>query len=162
MEKQELEDERKEEMDYIQRMLWSALTTTTPKQRHICYASLYGTEAQLTDALAISGLTLAPNVFAALTAPCVPPLDIFKGLPLPPSETWGVYLAVLEKDGDKPMLYVGSETARVGGVATRVRQYTSTPLTRSDTRPARLRNALFDGYSIPMRRLGENSLTNVI
>lgn len=46
------------------------------------------------------------------------------------------------------MLYVGSGTARAGGVSIRVRQYTQTPLSQSDTRPTRLRNALFDGYEM--------------
>ncbi|KAI5370716.1 Putative translation protein, beta-barrel domain superfamily [Septoria linicola] len=57
-------------------------------------------------------LKLAPGLDSVLSSDSPPSLDFFRSLPQPSNSPgqWGVYVLLLEREGSKPRLYIGSGT----------------------------------------------------
>lgn len=79
----------------------------------------------LEDIFGLLGPSFAPGLFELLNAAAPATISWFRSLPPVPvsRQIWGVYAFVMEKQGYRPRLYVGSRTAETAGVRSRMLQH---------------------------------------
>lgn len=94
-----------------------------------------------------SPLSLAPNLGSILAANKPPTIAFFKSLPSPSSQTWGIYALLFEKAGCQPLLYIGSGTSSLNGVASRLHYYKP----GASNLPRFVKQAFEDNYHISHR-----------
>ena len=75
-----------------------------------------------------------------------PNISFFEDLPDAHVRLWGVYALLLKKDGEKPMLYIGSGTAARVGLKSRMACYT-----RGASLPRYVSRAMDNGYEVTYR-----------
>lgn len=98
----------------------------------------------LEDIFGLLGPSFAPGLFELLNAAAPATISWFRSLPPVPvsRQIWGVYAFVMEKQGDRPRLYVGSRTAETAGVRSRMLQH----LDGISQVPARVARAKTEGF----------------
>ena len=72
-----------------------------------------------------SPLSVAPGLDLVLSSNTPPSIEFFKQLPRPSTtiKQWGIYAIVIERPGEPPKLYIGSDTSADGGIQRRVNSY---------------------------------------
>lgn len=98
----------------------------------------------LEDIFGLLGPSFAPGLFELLNAAAPATISWFRSLPPVPvsRQIWGVYAFVMEKQGDRPRLYVGSRTAETAGVRSRMLQH----MDGISQVPARVARAKTEGF----------------
>lgn len=82
------------------------------------------TERTSLDSIAdATPLSFPPQLSSTLTSPEPPPFSFFLGLPSASPGQWGVYACCLEKEGEAPLLYIGSGTNASTGLLGRTNAY---------------------------------------
>jgi hypothetical protein len=106
--------------------LWVVLSLTPRSMKHPFYAKVFPVFEDLEGLLSKSPVSLAPGLWEVLRSSSPPTISFLKRLPVYSPrfyKHWGVYLHVLEKDGDhRPKIYIGSGTSKQG-VGARLNQY---------------------------------------
>lgn len=123
---------------------WTCLCTAPENQKHPIYDKVFPSQAALEQLLS-SSLGFAPGLFEAMQAGTPPDLSFFKSLPTVRDfkKHWAVYVVVLEKQGCRGKIYVGSGTEASNGVAVRLANYHNGTLV-----PRHVAKALSNGYTI--------------
>jgi hypothetical protein len=70
-------------------------------------------------------ISLPTSVQTIMDSDKPPPFSFFKSLPAASPIVWGIYAVCLEKEHEKPLLYIGSGTSGSLGVRSRVASYKS-------------------------------------
>ncbi|KAK4935417.1 carbamoyl-phosphate synthase (glutamine-hydrolyzing) cpa2 [Elasticomyces elasticus] len=124
---------------------WTCLNDTHFNAKNPLFARFFTSEEDLNTIAAATSLMFCPGLWEVIHATTPPTIEWFKGLPTCNSLwlIWGVYLLVLEKDGCRPLIYIGSGTSAMCGVIVRFKQYDDLFLL-----PLRLEEALEMGYII--------------
>jgi hypothetical protein len=111
--------------------------------RHALYWKFLSTDVLIVGFLSILSISFAPTLVDTYRSSLLPTIAFFKTLPSDFEKKWAVYVRVLEKDGHRPKLYIGSATAASGGVSIRLQQYE-----KPHMRPFLVRLAMSNGYDI--------------
>ena len=107
---------------------WSCLTQNT-SWINFRFKQIFTTQARLSAAFDLAGLTFCPGLFCIMQAATPPALTWFKSLSADiPKHVWGVYILVLEKPGCCRKLYIGSGTAMSRGARARVQEHFRDPM----------------------------------
>jgi hypothetical protein len=129
--------------DYMLDVSWKCVDTSSINPRFRVVAS---TKHDLASLFQSMGLRYCSGLSDIVQATSPPPITWFKTLPNNISRGyWGVYVLVLQKDGHRPCLYIGSGTDTGRGVACRVKSYY---YASGNTVPYYVRKYQQNGYSI--------------
>lgn len=103
----------------------------------------------------LSPLEFAPGLLQIFRSRTAPTISYFKTLPLHLDRPWAVYLLVLEKDGHRPRIYIGSGTKSECGVRSRMSSYDRRSRTENpdDAIPHYVETSLQEGYAITHKGL---------
>jgi hypothetical protein len=93
-------------------LVWQCLNTTPKKQKSWIYSRVFPSQVVLESILACASIIFAPALFETL-----------QNASGRISKRWAAYVIVLEKQGCRPKLYVGSGTQAQRGVSNRLVQY---------------------------------------
>jgi hypothetical protein len=129
--------------EYILWLVWSCLSLTPAALKNPVFAMIFNTEDMLEQCWLDFLLVLAPGLLDVLKAATPPTIAYFKTLSTVFEKRWGVYLLVLEKQGCRPKIYIGSGTNSVRGLVARMYCYTSGKVLHRF-----VKLALDDGYQI--------------
>ena len=101
------------------------LFETTELQRDPMFHFMFPSESELKNFASTRRISFAPELMKILKSPTPPTLEDLKSLPKLPTKTkvWAVYLLVLEREGEKPEIYIGCGTESIYGVKSRFNQY---------------------------------------
>ena len=91
-------------------LTWTCLDTVGEKQKHVVYGKVLSSYEALEQLLTSASVVFAPGLFEVLQAISPPTIAYFKGLPSGYLKLWAIYLLVLEQDGRRPKIYIGSAT----------------------------------------------------
>lgn len=127
-------------------LTWTCLSTCPNQQKHPLFSKVLSTKAILDQLLSSVSVAFAPGLFDVLQSSTPPTVAFFKTLPTHCHELWAVYLIVLEAQGRRPKIYIGSGTDARKGVSGRLPIYHDS--STSKILPSHVRNVLRDGYSI--------------
>lgn len=125
-------------------LTWACLSLTHRALKNLVLDTVFPTEREMEKIMQLSPLEYAPgllHIFRSLTAPTI---SYFKTLPLHLDKLWAVYLLVLEKNGHRPRIYIGSGTSSEAGVRSRMFSYDN----RSRTIPSYVETSLKEGFAI--------------
>lgn len=127
-------------------LTWTCLSLTPGAIKNGMYDHFYPSFQVLKEFMLEAGLSFAPGLFDILQSEIPPTIGFFEKLPLLLQEKiFGVYLLVLEKDGHRPRIYVGSATESRRGFRSRYAHYTSSG---NSTRPFHVQRSLDSGYTL--------------
>lgn len=124
-------------------LVWQCLSTCPENQNQWIFGHVLPTQDMVESMLSSAFLLFAPGLFEVIQASTPPNIAFFKTLPANFSKRWGIYALVLEKQGCRPKIYIGSGTGCNGGVSRRLAQYN----TKVNV-PRYVAMALEDGYVI--------------
>lgn len=127
--------------EYILWLVWSLLVLTPEHLKNPAIALILTSQDVVEEVMSV--FSFAPSLWDAVQDASQPSLAFFKSLPTTCKNLWGVYLLVLEKDGHRPMIYVGSGTDSTYGILRRFLQYDA-----RQSLPSRIGPALDNGYTI--------------
>lgn len=114
-----------------------------------CFRIVLPSQPILSGLLDAAGLVYCPGFFDVLQAEAPPSSDWIEKLSTSiPFNVWGVYVMVLRRTGNKPLLYIGSGTSSKTGVRARLGEYD-----RGVLLPRYLDKALKKGYNIVHKAL---------
>lgn len=130
-------------LDFLASLCWNTLSLTPKPLKNALYDQIFPTAQALETLLLGSAIILAPGLLDALTAESPPPMSFFKNLPTEVPKNWAIYLLVLEKQGCRSKIYIGSGTEKRDGISRRFAQYK-----RGECGPAFVRPALEQGFTI--------------
>lgn len=137
--------------DYMVWLVWDLLTRAPRVTRAASAIREIESEDQLEELMEDSSSCFADGLVDALQSSVPPTVEFFKGLPssIPiTGVSWGVYAIVLEKQGHRPHVYVGSGTHMAKGLFGRLKEY--------DIRfhlPTKVEELLNEGYTITHKGL---------
>lgn len=125
-------------------LVYTCFCMTPIHSKAVCYLTVNSLSA-VEELFSIASLTFAAGLFEALKSATPPTIAYFKTLPTPKPKkrVWAVYLLVLEKDGRRPKIYVGSGTNSEKGVSARFWGYHD-----GVAIPIYVQKALDEGYTI--------------
>ncbi|KFY69501.1 hypothetical protein V496_00178 [Pseudogymnoascus sp. VKM F-4515 (FW-2607)] len=112
--------------DLVLSKTWQCLEETPVEHKNSLFARFFKSKADIDDVATTASLEFAPGLLNVLESPTPPTADFFKSLPVDsdsPEARWAVYTIVLEKEGFRPIIYIGSGTSSSSGVHTRLKQY---------------------------------------
>jgi hypothetical protein len=124
-------------------LIWRCLSKTPASRKSYLFPKYLPSLTAVQQLLASVSVTFAPGLFEALNSATPPTLAYLKSLPHNATQSWAVYLLVLEKTGSRPLVYVGSATNAQSGAGKRFSDYR-----RSHHIPVYVKAALDDGYTI--------------
>jgi len=124
------------------------MLTTPTKQKHAIFGNVLSSRGVLESVMSTLGVTFAPGLFEFIKGTAPPTIAYFKTLPTACHRRWAVYLLVLEKQGCRPKIYVGSGTEARSGVSIRLDNYDKDVLVA-----AHVVKAFEDGYKITHKGL---------
>lgn len=136
--------ENKELTHLVLKLTWKCLETTKSTYKNPVYSLHLPDEGALRKLAYSRQLNFAPSLLKVLQAAAPPKLGFFTSLPQAPKGAWGVYAIVLEKEGSRPLVYIGSATSTFGGVHRRFQEYERFGDNVSDV----MRQAVAAGYKI--------------
>ena len=133
-------------------LTWTCLIQTP--FRNGLFKQLFFEKAVLSEMASAASLDFCPGLLEAAQAASPPTTAFFKKLPPDNKERWGIYAIVLQKEGLKDCVYIGSATNARGGVRARLLQYEYLGKTSSKHNiPKFVRQAMGLGYSITHKRV---------
>lgn len=121
------------------------------KSKNLLFGVVFFSQEVLSEIITAASLIFAPGLLEVLQAATPPTIDFFKRLPAKTKRHWGVYAVVMEKNGARPRVYIGSGTNALNGVQHRWYQYN--PDSTSFNPPTYVRQALLEGYKITHKGL---------
>lgn len=130
------------------RMTWTCLSTSPESTTDYTYRALFPSQDSLAQLLLPLSITLSPGIFEMLGSDLPPTVSFFKSLPSGYDRVWAVYLLVLKKAGEQPLVYVGSATESLRGVRSRFQTYD-----RARDLPVYVEDALKKGFLITHKGL---------
>jgi hypothetical protein len=135
-------------LDLLVLLIWTCCENASWNQTAFRFAMK--SKPLLHALLSSAGLAYCPGLFEAVQSTSPPPLSWFLSRTTPfPTKTWGVYLIVLEKEGHRPITYIGSGTAADRGIRARMNSYDTNSLLSTY-----VQQAIFDDkYSITHKML---------
>ncbi|KAM3086920.1 hypothetical protein ACMFMG_012166 [Clarireedia jacksonii] len=133
--------------EYVLWLLWTFLSLIPALSKNNVHDAILTSQDVAEKLMKDSLLDFAPGLFDALQAKSPPTIAFFKGLPSKCKRLWGVYVLVLEKEGCRYKIYVGSGTAS-SGVTKRWHQYD-----KLEFLPRHIKDALDDGFAITHKGL---------
>lgn len=104
-------------------LTWNCLCDTPFMGKNVLFARFFTSLDMLTEIASAASLCFAPGLLDVVQAAAPPSITFFKSLPTDTFQRWAIYALVLEKDGCRPRLYIGSATNLTGGVRARLKQY---------------------------------------
>lgn len=104
-------------------LLWTFLSAVPDLRKHYNFTKILSSKDVVKLLLNSANLSFAPGLLDIISSSTPPTVDFFKSLPTEASKRWGIYLHVLEKQGCKTAIYIGSGTQVDLGVSTRLSQY---------------------------------------
>jgi len=134
--------------DRVCRLLWKLYSETPGSLKTPSHAMVFPTIEILREYIGLANLTVAPHLLNVISAPAPPSLEFLKTLPTDDTDRWGVYLFVLEKEGELPMIYVGSGTDSRASVSGRLSGYEL-----SYKQPRYFKQILEQGYKVTYQGL---------
>lgn len=144
----------KETLFYLMFLSWTLLSFTNPAVISNDFFLLFTSAAAVRAVWALAAFSFAPGLLSVLRSPVPPTIAWFKTLPSIVGQLlWAVYALVLEKEGCRPRVYIGSGTDSKIGVARRFTAYDRRCLKgqtgRGDNQiPIGVEKALKEGYTI--------------
>ena len=129
---------------FVLSLAWVCLSTTNRALKNLQLDEIFPTECAMEKIMHISPLQYASGLLQTLQSSTAPTISYFKTLPLFIDKLWAVYLLVLEKDGERPRIYIGSGTGSTAGVRTRMNNYNQ----RARNMPYYVESSLKAGYAI--------------
>lgn len=124
-------------------LLWNCLFGTPKSLFSPVFLVVLSSQAIVRQLFDSASLSFAPGLYDVLVALKPPNIVYFKSLPTALKDFWAIYLVVLEKAGCKPLIYIGSGTARKQGVWSRFLCYLG-----CYTLPFYVQKAMNDGYEM--------------
>ena len=124
---------------------WTALSQ--PVYMNALFKQLFFDAVVVSEIASAASLSFCPGLFEAIQAGQPPALSFFKSLPSASKKQWAVYALVLEKQGARSLVYIGSGTQEDRGVLGRWFHYDN-PKKHRQMLPEYVRTALDDGYQI--------------
>ena len=133
-------------------LVWKTYSATPKYSLNVLFMTIFPDLNTVTDLLATLSLSFAPGLLEVLQSATPPTIAYFKTLPDPYlADTWAVYVLVLEKNGRRPKVYIGSGTDRNrSGVRARMRRYDKLDF---NAMPEYVKRALDDGFEITHKGL---------
>lgn len=130
-------------------LAWVCLSTTNRAHKNLQLDLVFSTERAMEKVMQSSPLEFAPGLLQIFQSPTAPTIAYFKTLSLHLDKLWAVYLLVLEKDGERPRIYIGTST-RERGVRHRMSQYDRRSSTGKyvDTIPRYVETSFKEGFAI--------------
>lgn len=128
--------------------VWTFLTLVPDKVKHPAYNMVLTSQDVLESIMSSCLVEFAPGLLDVLQSDTPPGLTFFKSLSTNYKKRWAVYVVVFEKSGRPFKIYVGSATAKKGGVRRRMSNYDYETVI-SDS----VKGALKDGYKITHKGL---------
>jgi hypothetical protein len=110
-------------LSYVLLTAWSILSLTDRAMKCLILDAIFPTERVWREAMHRVPLQFASGLMLAIFSATAPTIDYFKTLPLMTDNLWAVYVLVMEQDGHRPRLYIGSGTSATDGVKHRMRTY---------------------------------------
>ena len=108
---------------FVLSLAWVCLSTTNRALKNLNLDEIFPTESAMEKIMRISPLQFASGLLQSFQSSTAPTISYFKTLPLFLDKLWAVYLLVLEKDGERPRIYIGSGTDSTAGVRRRMNCY---------------------------------------
>ncbi len=142
-------------MAYILLMAWNILFLTPNALKSLQFMAVFPSERVFSEAMHRVPLSFASGLMQVFTSATAPTIAYFKTLPLHLEKQWAVYLLVLEKDMQRPRVYIGSGTKAEGGVKSRMQAYDLRVLTgkNNDSIPYYIHKSLEEGITITHKGL---------
>jgi len=135
-------------LQFMLSIVWTCLNTIPEKKQHPIYTRVFSDYKALEELFSTTSLVFAPGLFEVLNAVTPPSVSFYKTLPTANKGKWAVYLILLEKQGHRSKIYVGSGTDAKHGSPTRLVQYDT-----GVRRPMYVETALRDGFVITRKGL---------
>ncbi|KAI7155488.1 hypothetical protein KC349_g6957 [Hortaea werneckii] len=138
--------------EWVAQQAWECLRGTVVRLMNPVFMVLIVTQAALTPLLDVN-VTFAEGLLDVVQSSSAPGLDFFSSLPsdllrLPLASKYiGVYVVLLEKEGSRFKIYIGSGIG-LSGIYPRMYQYD-----RYESLPNRMYEAIRDGYEITHKGL---------
>ncbi|SMR63353.1 unnamed protein product [Zymoseptoria tritici ST99CH_3D1] len=130
-------------------LLWKTFSASPKYSMNVLFLTIFPDLDTATSLLASLSLQFAPGLLDVLQLATPPTIAYFKSLPDPYlSKSWGVYVLVLEKNGRRPKIYIGSGTDSTSGLRARMKSYDS-----RHRLPHFVQLALKDGFKITHKGL---------
>ncbi len=104
-------------------LAWACLSLTNRALKNLVLDTVFPTERAMEKIMQLSPLEFAPGLLQIFRSSTAPTISYFKTLPLHLDRLWAIYLLVLEKDGHRPRIYIGSGTKSDCGVRSRMSSY---------------------------------------
>lgn len=129
---------------------WVCLSTTNRALKNLQLDAVFSTERAMEKIMQSSPLQFASGLLQIFQSPTAPTIAYFKTLPLYLVKLWAVYLLVLEKDGQRQRIYIGSGTYSETGVRVRMSSYDKRSRTGKldSVIPHYVETSLQEGYAI--------------
>lgn len=102
---------------------WRCLQDTPFGGKNVLFAQFLPSLDIFNSTASAATITFCAGLLDVLQSPTPPTVQFFKSLPEATLLCWGIYVLVLEKDGCRPRIYIGSGTSASRGVTARLRQY---------------------------------------
>lgn len=108
------------------------------------FRSVLDSVSTLSVLFSLANVTFCDGLLAIAWSRVPPPITWFESLSADiPKHVWGVYVIILRKSGEIPLLYIGSGTASYRGVRARIKEHHEHVLC-----PVNVKHALDYGYHI--------------
>jgi hypothetical protein len=112
-------------VDVVANLSWTVLDST--KFKHLCFPRHLPNQGALQALCTKLDVKFTPDLLDALDSDTPPTIEWFKTVPQADITTngkrWGIYVVVLEKDGCRHKVHIGSGTESKEGIRCRMRQY---------------------------------------
>lgn len=139
---------------YVVFLAWSLFSLTKPAILSLDFSLLFTSSFVMMTVFCLQPLSFASGLHSVLRSARPPTIAWFKTTRLRAEKLWAVYVLVLEKQGCRPKIYIGSGTDKVLGVARRLRHYDKRMLHGTgDLMPKWVEAALKAGYTITHKGL---------
>jgi hypothetical protein len=136
-------------LSYALIMAWTILSLTDRAMKTLVFDAIFPTERVWREAMHLVPLQFASGLMLVIFSATAPTIDYFKTLPLLPDNLWAVYVLVMEQDGHRPRVYIGSGTSSAGGVKYRMRTYDRRMKRKfSSSIPCYVNKSLDEGFTI--------------
>lgn len=135
---------------HVLSLAWACLSETNRALKNLHLDAVFPAKSAMENVMHSSPHEFAPGLMQIFQSRTAPTISDFKNLPLLLDKLWAVYLLVLEKDGHRPRIYIGSGTDSGCGVRRRMLFYDRRSRTgrQSSGMPYYVETSLQEGYAI--------------
>jgi hypothetical protein len=139
-------------LSYALIMAWSILSLTPRAMKTLVFDAIFPTERVWREAMHRASPQFACGLMLAIFSATAPTIDFFKTLPIVPGKLWAVYVLVMEKDGHRPRVYIGSGTSSTDGAKLRMHTYARRTKSQfSSGIPCHVQKSFKDGFTLTHR-----------